>query len=191
MCPKLLLQSLDGVYLLIPKLGCNSSGLSTCQNVVVLVGACRWLRAASTRPFCCARVLLASNLHPGCTARACSFVHQRLLWCIGGSNSPWRELVLRHGGCLLTKKAASNTGRVQNGRRSQTCCHYSMQTQVFQIALFKGFLNISHIPPPTGHSRGTNEATRAAELHKVGTILNEAKMCVCVCVCTGGHWVLS
>ena len=36
-----------------------------------------------------------------------------------------------------------------------------MQTQVFQIAFFKGFPNIPHIPPPSGHSAGTNEATMA------------------------------
>ena len=34
-----------------------------------------------------------------------------------------------------------------------------MQTRVFQIALSKGFPNIPHIPPPLGHSAGTNEAT--------------------------------
>ena len=35
---------------------------------------------------------------------------------------------------------------------------------VFRIPLFKGFLNIPHIPPPTGHSADTDEATRAATL---------------------------
>ena len=32
---------------------------------------------------------------------------------------------------------------------------------MFQIALFKGFPNIPHIPPPSGHSAGTNDATMA------------------------------
>ena len=32
---------------------------------------------------------------------------------------------------------------------------------VFRIALFKGFPNMPHIPPPTGHSAGTNETTKA------------------------------
>ena len=30
---------------------------------------------------------------------------------------------------------------------------------VFQITLFKGFPNIPHIPPRTGHTVGTNQAT--------------------------------
>jgi hypothetical protein len=71
-------------------------------------------------------------------------------------------------------RAASNTGTVQNVRKSQTCRQYSMQTWVFQIALFKGFRNIPHIPLPTGHSVDTNEATRAAprKTHKLGRFAN-------------------
>ena len=34
-----------------------------------------------------------------------------------------------------------------------------MQTPGFQMALFKGFLNIPHIPLPPEHSMGTSEAT--------------------------------
>ena len=37
---------------------------------------------------------------------------------------------------------------------STTC-----RPRVFQTALFKGFPNIPHIPPPTGHTVGTNLAT--------------------------------
>ena len=33
--------------------------------------------------------------------------------------------------------------------------------RVFQIAIFKGFPNIPHMPPAAGHSAGTNEATMA------------------------------
>ena len=36
-----------------------------------------------------------------------------------------------------------------------------MQTWVFWVALFKGFPNMPHIPPPTGHSAGTKETTKA------------------------------
>ena len=32
--------------------------------------------------------------------------------------------------------------------------------RVFQIALFKGFVNIPHTTPPTGHTVGTNKATK-------------------------------
>ena len=41
---------------------------------------------------------------------------------------------------------------------------------VFQIALFKGFPNIPHIPLPPEHSVGTNEATMAPtpKTQKVG-----------------------
>ena len=70
------------------------------QNLVFLVGACRLPRTGCTRPFC--RGLRTSNLHPGCTVRACPFPNQRLLWSIW-CNSTWREFVCRHGGCLLTK----------------------------------------------------------------------------------------
>ena len=40
---KFMLRSLGGVCLSIPKLGSNSGGLSSRQNVMLLVGACRWL----------------------------------------------------------------------------------------------------------------------------------------------------
>ena len=35
------------------------------------------------------------------------------------------------------------------------------EPRVFQTALFKGFPNIPHIPPPLGQSAGTNEARKA------------------------------
>ena len=72
------------------------------------------------------------------------------------------EFVCRHGGCLLTKEAASNTGTVQNGRKSQTCCQYSMQTQGVPNSTFQGLSEYTpHTPPSPEHSVGTNEATRA------------------------------
>ena len=37
--------------------------------------------------------LMPSHLHPLYTPRASPFARQRLLWCIRGSNSPWREFV--------------------------------------------------------------------------------------------------
>ena len=50
--------------------------------------------------------------HPLCSPRATPFAHQRILWCIGGSNSTRCEFVCRHGGCLLTKR-----GRKQHRHR--------------------------------------------------------------------------
>ena len=55
--------------------------------------------------------------------------------------------------------ATCSTHIVRNGQKSHTCCQHSMQTWVFQIALFKGFPNIPHITLPLGHSVDTNEAT--------------------------------
>ena len=40
---KFMLTGLGGVCLLIPKLGSKSGGLSSRPNVMLLVGACRWL----------------------------------------------------------------------------------------------------------------------------------------------------
>ena len=40
---KFMLRGLGGVCLSIPKLGSKSGGLSGRQNVMLLVGACRWL----------------------------------------------------------------------------------------------------------------------------------------------------
>ena len=51
-------------------------------------------------------VLMRLTLHPGSSPRACSFASQRLLPCIWGCNSMWREFVPGHGGCLLTKTAS-------------------------------------------------------------------------------------
>ena len=62
--------------------------------------------------------------------------------------------------CLLTKR-----GSKQHKHRSKWTKISDMssvqQTWVFQIALFKGFPNIPHIPLPMEHSVGTNEATIA------------------------------
>ena len=101
------------------------------------------------------------HLHPPHTPCTRSFAHQRLSWCIGGSNRTWCKCVCRHGSCLLRKEAARNAGTVQNGRKSQTCRQYSIQTWVCQIALFKGFPNLPHMPPPPpmGHTVGPNQAT--------------------------------
>ena len=60
---------------------------------------------------------------------------------------------------MVAARAVSNT--VQNGRKSETYSQYNMQTWVFQIALFKGFLNIPHTPLPPEHSVDTNEAMMA------------------------------
>ena len=67
----------------------------------------------------------SSKFHP----RACSFANQRLLWCIGGSNSTWCEFVYGHGSCLLTKEALSYTGTVKNGRKTQTYRLYISSVQ--------------------------------------------------------------
>ena len=92
------LRSLGGVFLSTQKLGSKSGGLSSGQNLVLFVTACRLLGLGSTRLFCLTARLSANHLHPLCTPRASSCAHQRLLWCIKGSNSTWREFVCRHGG---------------------------------------------------------------------------------------------
>ena len=46
------LQSRGGVYLLLQKLGCKSSGLSSGQNLVLFATACMWPRLGSVRLFC-------------------------------------------------------------------------------------------------------------------------------------------
>ena len=62
----------------------------------------------------------------------------------------------------VDKNSQQATQALSTVQKSQTCRQCSMQTRVFQIALFKGFPNIPHIPPPLGHSAGTNEATMTA-----------------------------
>ena len=91
-----------GAHPAFPRLGCKSSGLSSGQNLVFLMGTCRLLRTGGVRLFGLPG-RLPGHLHPVCTPRARSFAHQRFLWCIGGSNSTSREFVFRHCSCLLTK----------------------------------------------------------------------------------------
>ena len=55
-----------------------------------------------------------------------------------------------------TTQASSKTDENLRHNVSLAC-----RPGVFQIALFKGFLNIPHIPLPPEHSVGTNEATMA------------------------------
>ena len=59
------------------------------------------------------------------------------------------------------KEAASNSCTVRNGRKSQNVVSPASRPGVFQIALFKGFSDIPHIPLPPEHSVGRNEATRS------------------------------
>ena len=119
-------------------------------NQVFFVGACRLLLTGCTRPFCWAGRCTPANLHPFCTPRACSFANQRFLGCIWGGNSPWSEFICGHGGCLLTKEAASNTGTVQNGRKSQTYCQYSMQTRSVPNSPFQGLSEYTPHTPTYG-----------------------------------------
>ena len=72
----------------------------------------------------------------------------------------WPEMALFSDG----KQGRSWPNGFRAGQKSQTYGRYSMQTQVFQIALSEGLPNIPHIPPPTGHSAGTNQATMAPAL---------------------------
>ena len=104
-----------------------------------------------------------SNTHPVFPAREHSFVNQRFLRCIWRCNSTWREFVCGHGGCLSKKR-----GKKQHRHRPKRTKILNMprvqcRVGVFQIVLFKGFLNIPHIPPPPpmGDSAGTSEATIA------------------------------
>ena len=144
----------SGVHFTIPKLACKRSGLCSGQNPVFLVGACRLLRTGCTRPFCWARRCTPANLHPLSTPRAYSFANQRFVGCIWGGNSPWSEFICGHVGCLLTKEAASNTGTVQNGRKSQTYCQYSMQTQGVPNSPFQGFSEYTPHTPTYGTPSG-------------------------------------
>ena len=62
--------------------------------------------AGCTRLFGLPARLIAAHLHPLYTSRACSFAHQRFLWCIRGSNKTWSEFVCGRGSCLLTKRGS-------------------------------------------------------------------------------------
>ena len=131
-------------------------------SAVVRISCFLWEHAG-----CCEPVVrglfagLADVRRLTCTPRACSFANQRFLGCIWGGNSPWSELICGHGGCLLTKEAASNTCTVQNGRKSQRYCQYSMQTQGAPNSPFQG---LPEYTLPTGHPADSNEATMAPTL---------------------------
>ena len=56
--------------------------------------------------------------------------------------------------------------------------------RVFQIAFFKGFPNIPCIAPPSGHSVGINEATRAATPENA-KLAQSPTMPRDICVCIG------
>ena len=163
--PKFMLGSLYGVMCTIPKLGCKSSGLSSGQNPVFLVGTCRLLRTGVANWLLqtgAAKLFGLFGRLPGHLHPARSFAHQRFLWCIGGSNSTVREFVCRHGSCLLTKGGSKQHSHVQKGQKSQTCRQYSMQNRGLQIAFSRAFGIYPTYPPPLlGHSAGVNEATTA------------------------------
>ena len=105
---------------------------------------------------------MPSHLHPLCTPTASPFAHQRLLWCIRGSNSLWGEFVCGHGICLLTKRGnrphthhpkrtkISNISSVQHANAG--CSHYPF-SRTFRIYP-------PYPPPPfAGHTVGTNKTT--------------------------------
>ena len=120
--------------------------------------------------------------------------------------------------CLLTKRGSkqhrhrpkwtefSNRSSVQH---ADPAC----RPRVLQKALFKGFLNVPHIPLPTGHSVGTNEATRAPTPKNAQSWQNRncpqemydmythfcayTYLCICICIslgdihCAPTRWVLA
>ena len=112
-------------------------------------------REPPARGFCaCASGFLASNPHPGCTPRACSFANQRFLRCIWGCNSTLREFVSGYGGCLMKKRQQATQAPSKKDKNLKHTVSTACRPRVFQIALFKGFPNIPHIPPPYGTHSG-------------------------------------
>ena len=64
----------------------KEAAFAVVKNLVFFVGACKLLRTSYTR-FLSLLGSMSSDPHPLCTPRASPFVHERLLWCIMGSNS--------------------------------------------------------------------------------------------------------
>ena len=97
--------------------GAQSCKLDDAQDGAMLEGpliilnpnACMQVAGTGcTSLFCPAARLM--HLHQPQTPGARSFALQRLLWCIGGSNSTWCKFVCRHGSCLLTKRGNKEQG---------------------------------------------------------------------------------
>ena len=104
---------------------------------------------------------MPSHLHPLCTPRASSFTHQRLLWCIRGSNRPWSEFVCGRGSSVSTK------------RGSKQHRHRPRRTKISNMSLvqhadpgcskqpFSRAFRIYPIYPPygthSGHKSGNND----------------------------------
>ena len=83
--------------------------------------------------------------------RACSFANQRLLWCIGRSNSTWCELICRHGSCLLTKRGSRQQTHRPQRTNSQTNCQYSKQTWGVPNSPLQGLSEYTPYTPPPPH----------------------------------------
>ena len=103
----------------------------------------------------------AESLAPILRPRASPFMHQRFLWCIRGSNSPWSEFVCGHGSCLLTKR-----GSKQHRHRPRRTKISSMRlVQHADLGVpnnpFQGLSECTPHTPPPEHSVGRNQATKA------------------------------
>ena len=76
---------------------------------------------------------------------------------------PKRALLLTKGFCGASKKRQQATHEPSKTNENlKDVVNTACRPRVFQIAHFKGFPNIPHIPTPIGHSRGAIEATTAA-----------------------------
>ena len=74
--------------------------------------------------------------------------HQRLLWCIGGSNSPWSEFVCGHGSCLLTKRGSKKHRHRPN--RTKISNLSSVQTQGVPISPLQWLSEYTPHTPSSG-----------------------------------------
>ena len=101
------------------------------------------------------------HLHPLCTPGQCSFAHQRLVWCARGGTSTMCELLCRRGSCLLTERGSrQHRHRPKRTKFSNMSSAQKANPGCSQKPCSRAFL-IYPTPLPTGHSLGTNEATRA------------------------------
>ena len=121
-----------------------------------------WLDEAFLPSYQACFELTAPTLHP----QSVLFCEPRVSVVHLGRQRPV-ELTSRQTWCVPVDKkgqqagqAPSKTDEIQTKHVVSTAC----RPRVFQIARFKGFPNIPHIPLPTGHVVGTNEATRAPSL---------------------------
>ena len=125
---------------------------------------------------------IPSHLHPVCTPRARSFAHQRFLWCIGRSNSTWREFCMQIWELPVDNNRQQATQAVS--KTDENLKHTVRTAQGVPNSPFQGLSEYTpYTPPPpnrthSGQKYSDNDDDHQKPTELVHSLTSPRDMCI-------------